>query len=96
LDDVIGDVKSSVAMRRIEEELSGLISKTGMIIENKESSIHLIEDQTTDLKKDIHDMRERIEKNIREQFKKFENKIDERKTEYETKPTMPLQSSKKT
>jgi septal ring factor EnvC (AmiA/AmiB activator) len=85
LDDVISDVKSSVAMRRIEEELSGQISKTGMIIENKESSIHLIEDQTTDLKKDIHDMRERIEKNIREQFKKFENKIDERKTEYETK-----------
>ena len=85
LDDVIGDVKTSVAMRRIEEELSGLISKTGMIIENKESSIHLIEDQTTDLKKDIHDMRERTEKNIREQFKKLENKIDGRKTEYETK-----------
>jgi hypothetical protein len=85
LDDVIGDVKSSVAMRRIEEELSGLISKTGMIIENKESSIHLVEDQTTDLKKDIDDMRERMEKNIREQFKKLENKIDERKTEYETK-----------
>jgi predicted DNA-binding protein (UPF0278 family) len=85
LDDVIGDVISSVAMRRIEEELSGLISKTGMIIENKESSMHLVEDQTTDIKKDIHDMRERIEKNIREQFKKIENKIDERKTEYETK-----------
>jgi hypothetical protein len=85
LDDIIGDVKSSVAMRRIEEELSGLISKTGTIIENKKSSIHLIEDMTTDLKKDIQDMRERIEKNIREQFKKIENKIDERKTEYETK-----------
>jgi flagellar capping protein FliD len=56
-------------MRRIEEELSGLISKTGMIIENKESSMYLVEDQTTDLKKDIHDMRERIEKNIWEQFK---------------------------
>jgi hypothetical protein len=40
LDDVIGDVKSSVAMRRIEEGLSGLISKTETIIENKESSIH--------------------------------------------------------
>jgi hypothetical protein len=85
LDDVIGDVKSSVAMRRIEEELSGLISKIGTIIENKESSIHLIEDQTIDLKKDIQDMRERLEKNIREQFKKIENKIDERKTEYEEK-----------
>ena len=85
LDDVIGDVKSSVAMRRIEEELSGLISKTGTIIENKESSIHLIEDQITDIKKDIQDMRERIEKNIREQFKKIEKKIDERKMEYETK-----------
>ena len=84
LDDLIGDVKSSVAMRRIEEELSGLISKIGTIIENKESSIHLIEDQTIDLKKDIQDMRERLEKNIREQFKKIENKIDERKTEYET------------
>jgi hypothetical protein len=69
LDDVIGNVKYSVAMRRIEEELSGLISKTGMIIENKESSMYLVEDQTTDLKKDIHDMRERIEKNIWEQFK---------------------------
>jgi hypothetical protein len=85
LDDVIGDVKSSVAMRRIEEELSGLISKTGTIIENKESSIHLIEDQITDIKKDIQDMREGIEKNIREQFKKIEKKIDERKMEYETK-----------
>ena len=69
MDDVIGNVKYSVAMRRIEEELSGLISKTGMIIENKESSMYLVEDQTTDLKKDIHDMRERIEKNIWEQFK---------------------------
>jgi hypothetical protein len=85
LDDVIGDVKSSVAMRRIEEELSGLISKTGTIIENKESSIHLIEDQITDIQKDIQDMREGIEKNIREQFKKIETKIDERKMEYETK-----------
>ena len=85
LDDVIGDVKSSVAMRRIEEELSGLISKTGTIIENKENSIHLIEDQITDIKKDIQDMREGIEKNIREQFKKIEKKIDERKMEYETK-----------
>ena len=85
LDDVIGDVKSSVAMRRIEEELSGLISKTGTIIENKESSIHLIEDQITDIEKDIQDMREGIEKNIREQFKKIETKIDERKMEYETK-----------
>jgi hypothetical protein len=53
LDDLIGDVKSSVAMRRIEEELSRLISKTGTIIVNKKSSIHLIEDLTTDLKKDI-------------------------------------------
>jgi hypothetical protein len=85
LDDIIGDVKSSVAMRRIEEELSGLISKTGTIIKNKKGSIHLIEDLTTDLRKDIQDMRERIEKNIREQFKKIENKIDERKMEYETK-----------
>jgi hypothetical protein len=33
LDDRIGDVKSSVAMRRIEEELSGHISKTGTIID---------------------------------------------------------------
>jgi hypothetical protein len=39
LDDDIGDVKSSVAMRRIEEGLSGLISKTETIIANKESSI---------------------------------------------------------
>jgi hypothetical protein len=46
---------SSVAMRRIEVELSRLISKTGAIIENKNSSIHLIEDLTTDLKKDVQD-----------------------------------------
>ena len=72
-------------MRRIEEELSGLISKTGTLIEHKESSIHLIEDQITDIQKDIQDMREGIEKNIREQFKKIETKIDERKMEYETK-----------
>jgi F0F1-type ATP synthase membrane subunit b/b' len=75
-------------MRRIEEALSGLISKTGTIIENKESSIHLVEDQITNLKKDFQDMLERIEEKmsmIREQFKKMENKIDERKTEYETK-----------
>ena len=85
LDDVIGDVKSSVAMRRIEEELSALISKTETIIENKESSMHLVEDQTTNLKKDIHDIREGIEKTIGEQFKKIESKIDERKTEDETK-----------
>jgi peptidoglycan hydrolase CwlO-like protein len=85
LDDVIGDVKSSVAMRSIEEELSGLISKIGTIIENKESSMHLVEDQTTNIKKDFQDMRESIEKTIGEQFKKMENKIDERKTEYETK-----------
>jgi flagellar capping protein FliD len=46
--------------------------------------MHLLEDQATDLKKDIQDMRERIEENmsmIIEQFKKMENKIDERKTE---------------
>ena len=88
MDDVIGDVKSSVAMRRIEEELSGLISKTGTIIENKESSMHLVEDQTTNLKKEFQNMRERIEEKmsmIREHFNKMENKIDERKTEYETK-----------
>ena len=85
LDDVIGDVKFSVAMRSIEEELSGLISKTGTIIDNKESSMHLVEDQTTNLKKDFQDMRERIEKTIGEQFKKIENKIDDRKTEYQTK-----------
>jgi peptidoglycan hydrolase CwlO-like protein len=85
LDDVIGDVKSSVAMRSIEEELSGLISKTGTIIENKESSMHLVEDQTTNIKKDVQGMRESIEKTIGEQFKKIENKIDDRKTEYETK-----------
>ena len=85
LDDVIGDVKSSVAMRSIEEELSGLISKTGMIIENKESSMHLVEDQKTNLKKDFQDIRERLEKIIGEQFKKIESKIDDRKTEYETK-----------
>jgi hypothetical protein len=75
-------------MRRIEEGLSGLISKTETIIENKESSIHLIEDQKTNLKKDFQDMRERIEEKmnmIREQFKKMENKIDEGKTDYETK-----------
>jgi hypothetical protein len=35
MDDVIGDVKASVAMHRIEEELSELISKTETIIENK-------------------------------------------------------------
>jgi hypothetical protein len=57
LDDVIGDVKSSVVMRRIEEEMSWFISKTGTIIENKESSIHLIEDQITDIEKDMQDMR---------------------------------------
>jgi hypothetical protein len=88
MDDVIGDVKTSVAMHRIEEELNELISKTGTIIENKESSMHLVEDQTTNLKKEFQDMRERIEEKmsmIREQFKKMENKIDERKTEYETK-----------
>jgi hypothetical protein len=39
LDDVIGDVKSSVVMRRIEEEMSWFISKTGTIIENKESHV---------------------------------------------------------
>ena len=88
MDDVIGDVKASVAMHRIAEEPSERISKTGTIIENKENSMHLLEDQATDLKKDIQDMRERIEENmsmIIEQFKKMENKIDERKTEYETK-----------
>jgi hypothetical protein len=85
LDYVIGDVKYSVAMRCIEEELSGLISKTETIIENNETSVHLIKDQTTDLKKDIQDMRVGIEKKIAEQFKKIENKIDERKTEHETK-----------
>jgi hypothetical protein len=85
LDDVIGDVKSSGAMRSIEEELSGLISKTGTIIENKESSMPLVEDQTTNIKKELQGMRERIEKTIGEQFKKIENKIDDRKTEYETK-----------
>ena len=88
MDDVIGDVKASVAMHRIEEELSELISKTETIIENKENSMHLVEDQTTTLKKDFQDMRERIEEKmsmIREQFKKMESKIDERKTEYETK-----------
>ena len=85
LDYVIGDVKYSVTMRCIEEELSGLISKTETIIENNETSVHLIKDQTTDLKKDIQDMRVGIEKKIAEQFKKIENKIDERKTEHETK-----------
>jgi flagellar capping protein FliD len=88
MDDVIGDVKTSGAMHRIEEELNELISKTGTIIENKESSMHLVEDQTTNLKKEFQDMRERIEEKmsmIREQFKKMENKIYERKTEYETK-----------
>ena len=87
MDDVIGDVKVCVAMHRIAEEVSELISKTGTNIENKENSMHLVEDQATDLKKDIQDMQERIEENmsmIREQFKKMENKIDERKTEYET------------
>ena len=75
-------------MHRIEEELNELILKTGTIIENKESSMHLVEDQTTNLKKEFQDMRERIEEKmsmIREQFKKMENKIYERKTEYETK-----------
>ena len=38
LDDLIGDVKSSVAMRSIEEELSGLISITGTIIEKKKKA----------------------------------------------------------
>jgi peptidoglycan hydrolase CwlO-like protein len=41
------------------------------LIENKESSIHLVEDQTTNLKKEFQDMRERIEEKmsmIREQF----------------------------
>ena len=88
MDDVIGDVKTFVAMHRTAEELIELISKTGTIIENKENSMHLLEDQATDLKKDIQDMRQRIEENmsmIREQFKKMENKIDERKTKYETK-----------
>jgi hypothetical protein len=50
--------------------------------------MHLIEDQTTNIKKDFQDMRERIEEKmnmIREQFKKMENKFDERKTDYETK-----------
>jgi archaellum component FlaC len=45
----------------------------------------LVEDQTTNIKKDLQGMRERIEKTIGEQFKKIENKIDDRKTEYETK-----------
>jgi flagellar capping protein FliD len=78
LDDVIGDVKSSVAMRRIEEELSGLISKTGTIIENKESSMHLVEDQTTNLKKEFQNMRERIEEKmsmIREHLNKMDLQI---------------------
>jgi DNA gyrase/topoisomerase IV subunit A len=88
MDDVIGDVKASVAMQRIEEELSELISKTETMIENEENSMHLVEDQTTNLKKDFQDMRERLEEKlsmIREQFKKMENKIDERKTDHETK-----------
>jgi hypothetical protein len=38
MDDVIGDVKASVAMHRIAEEPSERISKTGTIIENKENS----------------------------------------------------------
>jgi DNA gyrase/topoisomerase IV subunit A len=46
---------SSVAMHRIEEELSELISKTETIIENKENSMHLVEDQTTTIKKDFQD-----------------------------------------
>jgi flagellar capping protein FliD len=99
MDDVIGDVKASVTMHRIAEEPSERISKTGTIIENKENSMHLLEDQATDLKKDIQDMRERIEENmsmIIEQFKKMENKIDERKTEYETKTNDAITNSKKT
>jgi predicted nucleic acid-binding Zn-ribbon protein len=53
------------------EELSELISKTETIIENKENSMHLVEDQTTTIKKDFQDMRERIEEKmsmIRKQF----------------------------
>jgi hypothetical protein len=42
MDDVIGDVKASVAMHRIEEELSELISKTETIIENKENSSNFL------------------------------------------------------
>ena len=95
MDDVIGDVKASVAMHRIAEELSELISKTGTMIENIEYSMHLVEDQATDLKKDIQDMRERIEEHmsmIIEEFKKMENKIDEIKT----KTSDGITNSKKT
>ncbi|CAC5406901.1 unnamed protein product [Mytilus coruscus] len=82
IDDVIENVKSSVAINRIDDGFSGLIFKIEKIIENKEESKRITADRIQKIKKEITDMKKSIEEKIDLLIKQQFDNIDRMNTEY--------------
>ncbi|XP_063424759.1 E3 ubiquitin/ISG15 ligase TRIM25-like [Mytilus trossulus] len=94
IDDVIENVKSSVAINRIDEGFSGLILKIEQIMENKEQSKRDIADQIKKIKKEIINTKKKVEEKIDGLIKQQFDNIERMTKEYDRTTSEGIQKLK--
>lgn len=82
INEVIENVKSSIAINHIEEGIDGMILKMEKIIQKKKEADHIFEGQVNTSKQDVTDLRKCLEKKLDDICKILYAEIDEDRLAY--------------